>query len=235
MIANAKMCGRVQEMEIRQIRKCYRKKEVLRDISFLAEPGSCIGILGENGCGKSTLLSILAGIQKADGGAFLWEEKDLLKSRKLRSRIVGYVPQGTPLLAELSALDNLKLWYQASGRSLKKDLQDGVPAMLGVTEFLKVPVNRMSGGMKKRLTISCAAAHQPKILLLDEPSAALDLSCKAKIGTYLEEFKRQGGLILLATHDVQELPLCDRHYIMKAGVLHPYTYDGNVNALIGQL
>jgi ABC-2 type transport system ATP-binding protein len=93
----------------------------------------------------------------------------------------------------------------------------------------------MSGGMKKRLTISCAAAHQPKILLLDEPSAALDLSCKAKIGTYLEEFKRQGGLILLATHDVQELPLCDRHYIMKAAVLHPYTYDGNVNALIGQL
>ncbi len=222
-------------MEIIKIKKNFRKKVVLRDITLQAGPGMCIGILGENGCGKSTLLSILAGVQKCDGGRFLWEEEDLLANSKRRMELVGYVPQGTPLLQELTALDNLKLWYACAGRELKSDLQDGVPAMLGVTDFLKVPVSKMSGGMKKRLSISCAVAHRPRILLLDEPSAALDLVCKERIGNYLLDFKQQGGIILLATHDVQELPLCDQWYIMKRGMLEPYTYDGNVHRLVGKL
>lgn len=222
-------------MEIKKIQKKYRKKIVLRDISVQADSGTCIGILGENGCGKSTLLSILAGVQRCDGGQFLWEDVDLLKDSKRRMELVGYVPQGTPLLQELTALDNMKLWYSCAGSDLNRDLKEGVPAMLGVTEFLKVPVSKMSGGMKKRLSISCAVAHRPRILLLDEPSAALDLVCKERIGNYLLDFKRQGGILLLATHDVQELSLCDQWYIMKQGILEPYTYDGNVHRLVGRL
>ncbi|NCB93208.1 MAG: ABC transporter ATP-binding protein [Clostridia bacterium] len=223
------------QMQIRQIHKKFRKKNVLEDISFTAKPGNCIGILGENGCGKSTLMSILSGVQKADGGSFTWDGHDLLKEKELRSRLVGYVPQGTPLMQELTALDNLKLWYECAGRDLDADLKRGVPLMLGVTEFLKVPVNKMSGGMKKRLSISCAVAHQPRILLLDEPSAALDLICKEKISNYFMDFKRRGGILLLATHDVQELPLCDSWYIMKNGKLVPYEYDGNIHTLVGKL
>lgn len=89
--------------------------------------------------------------------------------------------------------------------------------------------------MKKRLAIGCAVAHKPKILLLDEPSAALDLICKARISNYLLDFKANGGIILLATHDIQELPLCDELYILKNGVLNPYTFDGNINKLAGSL
>lgn len=230
------------KIELTGIHKKFRKKEVLQNISLQAEQGSCIGLLGENGCGKSTLLSILAGVQKTDGGAFYVktgrdsnECRDLFREPELRSRLVGYVPQGTPLLEELTALDNLKLWYQCADRSIKtdlnQDLKQGVPAMLGVSEFLHVPVYKMSGGMKKRLCISCAVAHHPGILLLDEPSAALDLICKGRIGDYLLKFKQQGGIILLATHDVQELPLCDQWYIMHGGVLHPWFYDGDVHTL----
>lgn len=225
----------MKKMEIREIRKKFRKKTVLENITLSADPGVCIGILGENGSGKSTLLSILAGIQKADEGVFLWDEKNLLQNRKQRTSAVGYVPQGTPLLQELTALDNLKLWYECAGADLKKDLAEGVPAMLGLPEFLHVPVHKMSGGMKKRLSISCAVAHRPEILLLDEPSAALDLICKERISNYFLDFKRQGGILLLATHDVQELSLCDQWYIMKNGKLVSYHYDGNIHTLVGKL
>ena len=223
------------QLEIAEIQKKYRKKRVLEDITLQVEMGSCIGILGENGCGKSTLLSILAGIQKADAGSFCWLGENLFENSRLRAQLIGYVPQGTPLLQELTAMDNLRLWYECADQNLKLDLDQGVPAMLGVTEFLHVPVGKMSGGMKKRLSISCAVAHKPRVLLLDEPSTALDLICKAKINEYFMEFKRQGGILLLATHDVQELSLCDRCCIIKQGQLHPYEYDGNIDQLVQML
>ena len=146
---------------------------------------------------------------------------------------MGYVPQGTPLLEELSARDNLRLWYDEE--QMNQSLKNGVLAMLGIGDFIKVPVYKMSGGMKKRLSIGCAVAHKPEILLLDEPSAALDLVCKERISNYLLDFKRQGGIVVLATHDVQEIPLCDKLYILKDGVLENYNYDGNIHRLAGLL
>lgn len=220
-------------MEIREIKKSYRKKNVLNGASLSAAEGCCVGILGGNGSGKSTLLSILAGVQKADSGSFFWEKKDLLSQEKLRAELIGYVPQGNPLMEELTAWDNLRLWYDK--KSLKKELEDGVLAMLGINDFIKTPVRKMSGGMKKRLSIGCSVANNPKILLLDEPSAALDLICKERIGTYLTEFKSRGGIILLATHDMQEMELCDSCYILKNGILKPYQYDGDIHHLVGRL
>ena len=137
--------------EIKNIKKKYGKKIVLEDISFSVQEGKCVGILGGNGCGKSTLLSILAGVQKADNGSFLWEGADLFADGKVRSEILGYVPQGNPLMEELTAWDNLRLWYDKE--SLKKELEEGVLAMLGIPGFIRVPVKKMSGGMKKRLSI----------------------------------------------------------------------------------
>lgn len=220
-------------IEIKQIQKKYKKKAVLIDINLDVQEGSCVGILGGNGSGKSTLLSILAGVQKADNGSFLWGGADLFKNEKIREEILGYVPQGNPLMEELTAWDNLRLWYEKD--ELKKELDGGVLDMLGIPDFLKVPVRKMSGGMKKRLSIGCSVANHPKLLLLDEPSAALDLICKERIGNYLKDFKAQGGSIILATHDVQEIELCDVWYILKNGMLEPYLYDGNVHHLVGKL
>lgn len=227
------MADIINTMEIKGIKKHYRKKAVLEDVSMTADAGSCIGILGGNGSGKSTLLSVLAGVREADEGQFLYEGKDLLQNRKLAEQIVGYVPQENPLMAELTARDNLRLWYDR--RTLDAELSDGCLAMLGIGDFLHTPVEKMSGGMKKRLSIGCAIAHKPKILLLDEPSSALDIICKERIYNYFEEFKSQGGTLLLATHEVQELELCDRLYILKEGRLFPYQYDGNVHRLVGVL
>lgn len=221
------------KMEVRHVRKKYRNREVLKEISFEARTGSCVGILGGNGSGKSTLLATLAGVQRPDGGAFLRDGVDLFQNPKLLAQVTGYVPQGTPLLEELTAWDNLLLWYDRE--ALQRELSQGVLAMLGIPDFIRVRVSKMSGGMKKRLSIGCAVAHDPEILFLDEPSAALDLICKERIATYFRQYKARGGILILATHDVQELDLCDCWYILKEGRLTPYAYDGNVRRLVGCL
>lgn len=220
-------------LEIKNISKKYRNKTVLSDASFTAKNGSCIGILGRNGAGKSTLLSILAGIQKPDSGTFTYKDIDLFKDEASRGRIIGYVPQGIPLISELSAWDNLLLWYDR--KALKKELDHGVLKILGINEFLKVPVCKMSGGMKKRLSIGCAVSQRPPVLLLDEPTAALDLACKKDIFQYLSVYKNAGGILILTTHDVAELEICDYCYILKNGKLNPYAFEGDINALIDQL
>lgn len=221
------------KIEIQNIQKRFGKKQVLQDVNLTCDGGKCIGILGSNGCGKSTLLSILAGVLRCDGGKFLCDGKNLLAKPALRAHLVGYVPQGTPLLEELSAWDNLLLWYDRE--ELETELQSGVLKLLGIHEFLKTPVCKMSGGMKKRLSIGCAVAKRPPILLLDEPTAALDLACKEGIADYLRHYKASGGLLLLTTHDVLELQLCDEWYILKNGVLTPFAFDGDLHKLVESL
>lgn len=221
------------KIEIKDIKKRYRGQQVLKGISLEAESGSCIGILGANGCGKSTLLSILAGVQRPDGGSFLCDGQDLFAQSRLRQRVVGYVPQGTPLLEELTAWDNLLLWYNAD--RLKQELESGILARLGIGEFVKKPVHKLSGGMKKRLAIGCSVAEHPPVLLLDEPTAALDLPCQQLIGEYLQEYRRAGGILLLVTHDPRELALCDRCVIIRDGIAQPYTFDGDLQSLVERL
>lgn len=221
------------QVEIKSISKKFGRRTVLQDITLNIEAGKCIGILGANGCGKSTLLSILAGVQASNGGSFLCDGVDLLKDARKRSKLVGYVPQGTPLIHELTAWDNLLLWYDRA--ALKAELENGVLKLLGIGEFLKVTVSKMSGGMRKRLSIGCAMAKKPPILLLDEPTAALDLACKQNIDEYLQHYKKAGGILLLTTHDVMELAMCDEWYIIRDGVLCPFQFDGDVAKLVENL
>ncbi len=221
------------EIEIRNITKAYGRKQVLNGIHLHTSGGKCVGILGSNGSGKSTLLRLLSGVLDTDAGSFLYDGKDLLQDKKLCSALVGYVPQGTPLIEELNAWDNLLLWYDR--KTLQQELESGVLHILGIDAFLKVRVSNMSGGMKKRLSIGCAMAGRPPILLLDEPTAALDLACKERIFQYLRSYKAAGGLLILTTHDVMELEICDELYILKDGLLHPYTYTGDVKYLVESL
>ncbi|SDB56576.1 ABC-2 type transport system ATP-binding protein [Pseudobutyrivibrio sp. YE44] len=220
-------------IQIKNIKKSYGKKQVLKNLTLEAEAGQIIGILGENGSGKSTLLSILAGLQRPDSGYFTIDGKDLLKNSKLRNELVAYVPQENPLIQELTAQDNLRMWYDKE--TLKKELDKGVLRMLGINQFLNTPVRYMSGGMKKRLTIACAMNSNPKLMLLDEPTAAVDLVCREDIYNYFEQFRSHGGTLIISTHEVQEIELCDQCYILKDGSLKEYKYDGDIPHLIGRL
>lgn len=221
------------QIEVTGIRKAYSRKKVLTDISFSMESGSCTAILGSNGSGKSTLLSILAGVRRGDGGSFLYQGTDLLRHPRLIPQVLGYVPQGEPLMEELNAWDNLRMWYDRE--TLERELAEGALKLLGIGDFLKTPVRKMSGGMKKRLSIGCAVVSHPGILVLDEPSAALDPVCKENIRSYLDIYRKDGGIVLMATHDAQDLELCNTCYILREGTLHPYLYDGDFHRLAKEL
>lgn len=223
----------VKEFSINNIKKQYGRKQILKGVSFKPPLGACTGILGVNGSGKSTLLSILAGVQRADSGDFLYGRDSLFANSALRSSLVGYVPQGTALIEELTAKDNLRLWYR--GEKLSYELERGVLSMLGIEEFLHKPVSKLSGGMKKRLSIGCSMAGHPRILLLDEPSAAIDLVCKQNIADYLSAFTNSGGTVIISTHDVSELSWCDKMYVLRDGILNPYNFDGDIKRLADNL
>ena len=210
------------KIRIQGIRKSYRSAQMLRGVSMEADEGSMTCILGKNGCGKSTLLSILAGVVRPDSGSFQFEPNnggsiDLFRRRQDASRLIGYVPQSTPLLEELTALDNLRLWYTGGRKLLRQELEEGVLKDLDIDQFLHKNVRTLSGGMKKRLSIGCALAHHPRILLLDEPGAALDLLAKEQIVTWLKLFCKKGGIVLLASHELGEIENCNRAYVLKDG------------------
>ena len=221
------------EISVNGIRKSYGRHHVLNGIDFSASAGECIGIAGKNGCGKSTLLSILAGVQRRDSGSFMLDGHELFSSSADLRNNVGYVPQGTPLMEELTAHDNLLLWYRKD--RLEEELENGVLSLLDIGGFLKTTVSKMSGGMKKRLSIGCAMSNRPPILLLDEPCAALDLECKEKIISYLRDYKSKNGILVITSHDAMELAVCDRMFIMKEGRLVPYEYTGDIEDLVRSL
>ena len=104
--------------------------------------------------------------------------------------------------------------------------------MLGIPDFLRTPVYKMSGGMKKRLSIGCAMASRPEILLLDEASTALDLPCKAELMDYLKGLRAAGTTLLMATHDLQEAAECDRLYLLSDGLLSECAYQGDLGRLM---
>ena len=216
-------------IDIVGLKKRYGKRDILKGVTLNIEFGSCIGILGGNGSGKTTILSILAGITDADEGEFICEDYDLLKDDKRRRFLVGIIPQCNPLIEELSGKDNLLLWHDR--KYLDMSAKEGIIKELGITKFINKRVSTLSEGMKKRLSIACAVKKHSKILLMDEPGAALDIVAKEIIHEYIKRFTAGGGIVILVTHDEGELNLCDRHYILKDGVLNEYRFDGNIKNL----
>jgi ABC-type multidrug transport system ATPase subunit len=132
--------------------------------------------------------------------------------------MTGYVPQENPLIPELTVYDNLRLWYPDK-KQLQQELAQGFLSLLGIAEYLTKTVNKLSGGMKKRVSIGIAMAGLPPVLLLDEPSAALDLICKEDIRKYLKAYLKRKGTVVLTTHEESELDLCDKLYVLKDGKL----------------
>lgn len=205
-------------IEIENLTSAYGKKKVLQGVSLYAERRECIGIVGPNGCGKSTLLSVMAGVLKPSSGKLFYYGKNALENRVVFQKMTGYVPQEDPLMPELSVYDNLRLWYPDK-TELAKELEDGFLQILGIPAFLKMPVSKLSGGMKKRVSIGIALSGLPPVLILDEPSAALDLVCKEDIRRYLQIYLEKKGTVVITTHEEGELTLCSSLYVMRDGKL----------------
>lgn len=195
----------------------YKKKTILSDVRLTAVPGEIIGLLGANGSGKSTLLSVIAGAKKAESGKLSINDINFSEKPDEYRKYIGYVPQENPLIAELSCLDNLRIWSKLGKEEMRELISTKPLSILGVHEFCDKKVKDLSGGMKKRLSITATLITNPSILLMDEPFAALDMVAKHDILQYMSTFKAAGGTMIVASHEETVLDYCDRIYFIKNG------------------
>ena len=205
-------------LEVTGIYKKFRNRQILKGVSFQAEPGMCVGIAGGKGCGKTTLLSILAGVSRPDAGSIRFDGEEAVGKRKIFEKKAAYVPQENPLIPELPARDNFALWYKGDKKRMEEDLRQGVAAALGLPGFLSIPAGKLSGGQKKRLSIASALSNHASVLIMDEPGAALDLAAKEEILHYIDGFVKSGKTVILTSHELPELNMCQKLYILRDGV-----------------
>lgn len=194
-------------IKLNNITKKYGKNLVLKDISFEIASGETVAIIGKNGCGKSTLLQIMAGCLKPDSGSFSYYGKTT-------TDCCGYLPQENPLMEQLSVKDNLKLWTRKSFRISEEFIET-----FALKDILNKRVEQLSGGMKRRLSLACACMNQPAILLLDEPTTALDFYHQEVIQHILDEHRRKKGIVVLITHELDEILAADRCLLMEDGCI----------------
>ncbi|MBO4899832.1 MAG: ABC transporter ATP-binding protein [Lachnospiraceae bacterium] len=197
--------------ECSNVKRAYGKQKILRGISFSASGGEIVGFSGDNGCGKSTLLSILAGVERPDKGEVTIDGRSIYRIRNLSDRI-GYVPQTDPLPGEFKVSECLGLWCGSVSKR-KAAISD-----YDLTDFVNKRVSKLSGGMRRRVSLAVAAASQPDILILDEPTAALDMHYKTLIRSDIRRMAENGALIILVSHDIDELDMCNTCYRITGGV-----------------
>ncbi len=201
--------------------KSYGRYAVLQEVSFSLKEGEILGVAGENGAGKSTLLSLLATIQKPTGGSVLWQGKNIFSVKRQYRSALGYVPQEIALFEELNGWDNL-MFFGKSYHIPKAELLQRIKEVCAITEFpeedLKRKVSDYSGGMKRKINISAALLHRPKLLLLDEPVANLDPEAEEQVLAILKKLADQGTAIVYVGHQLEEMEqLCDRICFIKNG------------------
>ncbi len=207
----------------------YKKKTVLEKVDFTANPGEIVGLLGANGSGKSTLLSVIAGAKKAYSGRLSIDDISFGENPDAYRQNMGYVPQENPLISELTAIDNLRIWSDMSRDEMEEEIAKEPLSILGVYEFADRKVNSLSGGMKKRLSITATLITKPEVLLMDEPFAALDMVAKHDILDYIVTFKNQGGIVIVASHEEEVLNFCDRIYFIKDHEIREIDKNSNIS------
>ncbi len=209
-------------LEARQLKKRYQDLVAVDGVSFSVEAGQMTGLLGPNGAGKTTTVSMMAGLTRPDAGEVIVNGRKLLLDDDPGKGEIGLVPQDLALYDELTADDNLNLFgalYGLSGKRLA-EASSGALTLVGLTDRRKDKVRTYSGGMKRRLNLAAALLHDPKILLLDEPTVGVDPQSRNAIFENLEELKRRGKAIVYTTHYMEEAErLCDRIVIIDHGKL----------------
>jgi ABC-2 type transport system ATP-binding protein len=209
-------------IKIQDLKKSYGDQMALKGISLDAQAGEIFGLLGPNGAGKSTTIGCLSGLVEPSAGKVAVAGHDLGTDSKAAKAQLGVVPQELAIYEDMSAPANLRFWGAAYGLR-GKVLEQRVEEVLGRIELAdraKEPAKNFSGGMQRRLNFGCAIVHEPKVLLLDEPTVGVDPQSRIKLLALVRELAAEGTCVLYTTHYMEEAQeLCDRLAVIDHGEL----------------
>ncbi|MBI2608739.1 MAG: ABC transporter ATP-binding protein [Deltaproteobacteria bacterium] len=223
-------------IEIKNLTHSYQKKiPVLNNLSLDIEQGEIFGLLGPNGSGKSTLFKILSTLLFPTKGSILFEKKDLLNSREEVRKHIGVVFQNPSLDKKLSVFENLIFQgylYGLKGKKLTQKINT-ILEKLDLITRKNDKVEILSGGLKRRVEIAKCLLHNPKILILDEPTTGLDPSIRASLWKDIFALKQEGMTCLITTHLMDEAEFCDRIGILDKGYLMALDTPSHLKKNIG--
>jgi len=197
-------------IKIENLCKNYNGKIALDNINLDIPKGSFFALLGPNGAGKSTLINIIAGLTKKTSGKITIENYDLDLQTNLAKRKIGVVPQEIILDVFFTVYESLEIYagYYGIRPAMRKTLE--IINSVGLTDKMHSKPRQLSGGMKRRLLVAKAMVHSPEVLILDEPSAGVDLNLREDLWNYLIKLNQSGTTIILTTHYLEEAEkLCD--------------------------
>lgn len=207
-------------LKIEHLSKSFDSIKAVDDISFDIIKGEIFGFLGPNGAGKTTAISMISGLLKPDSGKIFIDSLDLDRDLRKIKKIMGVVPQEMAFYEELSAKENLYFWGKLQGLG-KKTLEERIQYYLKETGLLgreNDALKKYSGGMKRRINLIIGLIHQPKLLLLDEPTIGIDIQTKLNIYEIIKEASSRQTTILYTTHNLKEAEeLCHRIAIIDKG------------------
>ncbi|MCE2927648.1 MAG: ABC transporter ATP-binding protein [Rickettsiales bacterium] len=223
-------------IEITNLKKTYPgskkmpPKEALKGVSLSVPRGSFFGLLGPNGAGKSTMINIMAGLVLKTSGEVKICGHDIITDMRAARSALGVVPQELILDTFFTVREALDIHAGYYGvPKAKRRTQEIIDAM-GLSDKADVPSRRLSGGMRRRLLVAKALVHSPEVLILDEPTAGVDVELRTQLWDYVKELNRNGTTVLLTTHYLEEAQeLCDTIAVINHGEV--VAYDSKANML----
>ncbi|HXU52107.1 MAG TPA: ABC transporter ATP-binding protein [Casimicrobiaceae bacterium] len=207
-----------QAVEIESLARRFGDVDALAGVDLTVAPGEFFGLLGPNGAGKTTLISILAGLTRADRGRVRILGHDVVDDYRVARRLLGVVPQELVFDPFFTVRETLTIQSGYFGIRGNDDWIDEILHHLDLTSKADANMRALSGGMKRRVLVGQALVHKPPLIVLDEPTAGVDVELRQSLWVFIRKLNADGHTIILTTHYLEEAEaLCGRIAMMKAG------------------
>ncbi|MCR5797948.1 MAG: ABC transporter ATP-binding protein [Eubacterium sp.] len=207
-------------VEVKNLIKRYKELVAVDNFGFSIEEGEVFGLLGPNGSGKSTTINCLLSIMKYDNGSIKIFGEEMGPSRRDIKRRIGVVSQNVAVMEDLNVYDNVDFFcgLYIKDKKKRKEYVDEAIEFVGLEEYKKFRPAKLSGGLLRRLNIACGIAHKPELIIMDEPTVAVDPQSRNKILEGILELNKKGSTIIYTSHYMEEVEqICSRILIMDKG------------------
>jgi ABC-2 type transport system ATP-binding protein len=205
-------------IQIRNVKKRFGSLQALGDVSLDIQQGEFFGLLGPNGAGKTTLISIIAGLSRADSGTISIQGHDVVTDYRQARRLLGVVPQELVFDPFFTVRETLRMQSGYFGLHNNDAWIDEVMHNLDLTGKADSNMRSLSGGMKRRVLVAQALVHKPPVIMLDEPTAGVDVELRQTLWKFIARLNREGHTVVLTTHYLEEAQaLCNRIAMLKLG------------------